>query len=108
MVLKGYSIIDADSHVIEPAGMWAEYLEPEFKQFAPSAEMKIQGEILEMLVLDQTHLDIGLRVAKVIVPSMCHMWKRLVPGRLYQAQVKIGWLQEPLTEEQLNPFLMWM
>lgn len=24
--------------------MWAEYLEPEFKQFAPSAEMKIQGE----------------------------------------------------------------
>lgn len=24
--------------------MWAEYLEPEFKQFAPSPEMKIQGE----------------------------------------------------------------
>ncbi|MCG8363873.1 MAG: hypothetical protein MJA27_11150 [Pseudanabaenales cyanobacterium] len=37
MALKGYSIIDADAHVIEPAGMWAEYLEPEFKQFAPSA-----------------------------------------------------------------------
>ncbi len=43
-MLNGYSIIDADSHVIEPPSMWAEYLEPEFKQFAPSAEMKIQGE----------------------------------------------------------------
>ena len=50
MALKGYSIIDADSHVIEPAGMWAKYLEPEFKQFAPSAGMKIQGEdIVEKL-----------------------------------------------------------
>ena len=43
-MLKGYSIIDADSHVIEPVNMWGEYLEPEFKQFAPSPEMKIKGE----------------------------------------------------------------
>lgn len=43
-MLNGYSIIDADSHVIEPQTMWAEYLEPEFREFAPSAEMKIQGE----------------------------------------------------------------
>ena len=43
-MLKGYSIIDADSHVIEPSSMWAEYLEPEFKQFAPSPEMRIKGE----------------------------------------------------------------
>ncbi len=33
---------------------------------------------MEMLVvLDQTRPDIGLRVAKVIVPGMRHMWKRL-------------------------------
>ncbi|MEH2364901.1 MAG: amidohydrolase family protein [Nostoc sp.] len=44
MMLNGYSIIDADSHVIEPLNMWAEYLEPEFLKFAPSVEMKIQGE----------------------------------------------------------------
>lgn len=43
-MLNGYSIIDADSHVVEPPSMWAEYLEPEFKQFAPSADMKIKGE----------------------------------------------------------------
>ncbi|MCM0593944.1 MAG: TOMM precursor leader peptide-binding protein [Gloeotrichia echinulata IR180] len=63
---------------------------------------------LEMLVLDQTRPDIGLRVAKVIVPGMRHMWKRLGSGRLYDVPVKMGWLQEPLTEKELNPFPMWM
>ncbi|WP_266887100.1 YcaO-like family protein [Trichormus azollae] len=52
---------------------------------------------LEMLVLDQTPPDIGLRVAKVIVPGMRHMWKRLGTGRLYYTPVKMGWLKESLT-----------
>ena len=52
-MLKGYSIIDADSHVIEPPNMWAEYLEPEFKQFAPSAEMKIKGENIADKISEQ-------------------------------------------------------
>lgn len=63
---------------------------------------------LEMLVLDQTRPDIGLRVAKVIVPGMRHMWKRLGSGRLYDVPVKMGWLQQPLTEAQLNPYPIWM
>ncbi|MEH1843166.1 MAG: TOMM precursor leader peptide-binding protein [Nostoc sp.] len=68
----------------------------------------VENNGLEMVVLDQTRPDIGLRVAKVIVPGMRHMWKRLAPGRLYKVPVKMGWLQEPLTEEQLNSFPMWM
>ncbi|MCF4965926.1 TOMM precursor leader peptide-binding protein [Nostoc sp. CMAA1605] len=63
---------------------------------------------LEMLVLDQTRPDIGLKVAKVIVPGMRHMWKRVGAGRLYDVPVKMGWLQQPLTEAQLNPYPMWM
>ncbi|MCJ8282935.1 MAG: YcaO-like family protein, partial [Rivularia sp. ALOHA_DT_140] len=63
---------------------------------------------MEMLVLDQTRADIGLRVAKVIVPGMRHMWRRLAPGRLYDVPVKMGWLQKPLTEDGLNSFPMWM
>lgn len=59
---------------------------------------------MEMLVLDQTRPDIGLNVAKVIVPGMRHFWKRLAPGRLYDIPVKLGWLSEPLKESQLNPF----
>jgi predicted TIM-barrel fold metal-dependent hydrolase len=35
-MLEGYQIIDADCHVIEPPYMWEKYLEPEFKQYAPT------------------------------------------------------------------------
>ena len=47
-MLNGYQIIDADSHVYEPADMWEMYLEPAFKHFAPSPppELKIQGEAI--------------------------------------------------------------
>jgi predicted TIM-barrel fold metal-dependent hydrolase len=43
-MLKGYKIIDADSHVLEPTQMWVEYLEPQFKHFAPTPGMTIAGE----------------------------------------------------------------
>ncbi|WGV28013.1 TOMM precursor leader peptide-binding protein [Halotia branconii] len=68
----------------------------------------VENNGLEMLVLDQTRPDIGLRVAKVVVPGMRHMWKRLAPGRLYRVPVKMGWLSESRKEEQLNSFPMWM
>jgi ribosomal protein S12 methylthiotransferase accessory factor len=63
---------------------------------------------MEMLVLDQTRPDIGLKVVKVIVPGTRHFWKRLGPGRLYEIPVQLGWLKEPLKENQFNPFPMWM
>jgi uncharacterized protein len=43
-MLKGYRIIDADAHVHEPHAMWAEYLEPAFRHFAPSPDLKISGQ----------------------------------------------------------------
>ncbi|MBE9044819.1 amidohydrolase [Pleurocapsales cyanobacterium LEGE 10410] len=43
-MLKEYQIIDADAHVLEPTEMWEEYLEPRFKQFAPTSGMTIAGE----------------------------------------------------------------
>ena len=43
-MLKGYQIIDADSHICEPRDMWEKYLEPAFKSYAPSPDLKIAGE----------------------------------------------------------------
>jgi ribosomal protein S12 methylthiotransferase accessory factor len=63
---------------------------------------------MEMLVLDQTRPDIGLKVVKVIVPGMRLHLKRLGSGRLYDVPVQLGWLKEPLLENQLNPFPMWL
>ena len=59
---------------------------------------------MEMLVLDETRPDIGLPVVKVIIPGLRHYWPRFGPGRLYDVPVLLGWLREPLSEEQLNPF----
>lgn len=58
---------------------------------------------LETLVLDQTRPDVELQVVKVIVPGMRHFWPRFAPGRLYDVPIQMGWLTEPLREEQLNP-----
>ncbi len=43
-MLKGYRIIDADSHVLEPNDMWEQYLEPIFKNHAISQDLKLGDE----------------------------------------------------------------
>jgi ribosomal protein S12 methylthiotransferase accessory factor len=63
---------------------------------------------LEMLVLDQTRPEVGLPVAKVIVPGLRHFWARFAPGRLYDVPSRLGWLPAPLAEEDLNPIPMFL
>jgi len=58
---------------------------------------------LELLVLDLTRPDIGLPVAKVIVPGLRPMWARFAPGRLYDVPVKLERLTQPTKFEDLNP-----
>ncbi len=62
----------------------------------------------EVLVLDQSRPDIGLPVAKVIVPGLRHFWARHAPGRLYDVPVRMGWRKKPLTEDDLNPVAMFI
>lgn len=54
-------------------------------------------------MLDQTRPDIGLPVAKVIVPGLRHFWARYAPGRLYDVPVRLGRLAAPTRYEDLNP-----
>ncbi|MHB1422777.1 MAG: TOMM precursor leader peptide-binding protein [Gemmataceae bacterium] len=63
---------------------------------------------MEMLVLDQTRSEIGLPVAKVIVPGLRHFWARFAPGRLYDVPARLGWLSRPLAEAELNPIPMFL
>jgi ribosomal protein S12 methylthiotransferase accessory factor len=63
---------------------------------------------MEMLVLDQTRPEVGLPVAKVIVPGLRHFWARFAPGRLYDVPARLGWLPAPLAEEELNPVPMFL
>lgn len=58
---------------------------------------------LELLVQDQTRPDIGLSVVRAVVPGLRHFWRRLGPGRLYDVPVRLGWLEAPTAEADLNP-----
>jgi len=58
---------------------------------------------LDFMVLDQTRPDIGVPVARVIVPGLRHFYRRFAPGRLYDVPVKLGWLDRPTPESELNP-----
>jgi len=58
---------------------------------------------LDFLVLDQTRPDIEVPVARVIVPGLRHFYRRFAPGRLFDVPVKLGWRDQPLLENELNP-----
>lgn len=62
----------------------------------------------EVLVLDQTRPDVGLPVAKVIVPGLRHFWARFAPGRLFDIPVELGWISKPTPEDELNPIAMFV
>ncbi len=64
---------------------------------------------LEMLVLDQTRPEIGLPVVKVIVPGLRHFWARFALARLCMTRpVRLGWMDQPLAEKDLNPIPMFL
>ena len=63
---------------------------------------------LEMLVLNQTRAEVGMPVVKVIVPGLRHFWSRFGTGRLYDVPVKLGWLDQPRAETDLNPIPMFL
>ena len=63
----------------------------------------VESKGFEFLVLDQTRPDIGMPVARVIVPGLRHFWERLAPGRLYDVPVEMGWRDGRLGEADLNP-----
>lgn len=86
-MLHGYKIIDADSHVIEPVQMWAKYLAPEFKHFAPSADMKIQGEDITQKISQQVRDEGNRQMMEAHPHAYFHRYD--VESHL-QAMVKMG------------------
>jgi oxazoline/thiazoline synthase len=62
---------------------------------------------LELFALDQSRPDVELRVVRVMVPGLRHFWRRLAPGRLYDVPPRLGWVDRPPAEEDLNPKSVW-
>jgi hypothetical protein len=87
----------------EPADYSYRYT-PDLADDIASVHTRLAAAGLEVLVLDQTRPDIGLPVAKVIVPGLRSFWARFAPGRLYDVPVRLGRLATPKAYENLNPF----
>jgi bacteriocin biosynthesis cyclodehydratase domain-containing protein len=68
---------------------------------------RLHARGLSTLVLDQTRPDVGLPVARVVVPGLRHFWPRFGPGRLYDVPVTLGWRATPRPEARLNDFAVY-
>lgn len=64
----------------------------------------LRARRMELLALDLTRPDVGMPVARVLVPGLRPVWARFAPGRLFDAPVALGRLREPTAYRDLNPF----
>jgi ribosomal protein S12 methylthiotransferase accessory factor len=63
-----------------------------------------RGRGLDVLAMDMTRPDLGLSVVRVVVPGLCHFWRRFGFARLREAPVEAGFLPRPLEVSELNPY----
>jgi ribosomal protein S12 methylthiotransferase accessory factor len=68
---------------------------------------RLRQNDLETLVLDQTRADVGLPVCRVVIPGLCHFWRRFGNRRLYEVPVKMGWRKSPKAENELNSWFIY-
>jgi len=62
----------------------------------------LQAVGLHPYAADLSRPDVILKTARAIVPGLRHIWNRRAPGRLYDVPVRLGWLDSPLEEGELN------
>ena len=86
-MLNGYKIIDADAHVYEPHSLWQTYLEPAFRDFAPTPDLKIQG-VSVMNKYSNTLLDEGVK--QVAQSHPLSVAKEFNPESQVQAMYQMG------------------
>jgi ribosomal protein S12 methylthiotransferase accessory factor len=68
---------------------------------------RLQHVGLETFVLDQTRPDIGLPVCRVVVPGLCHFWRRFGARRLHEVPLRMAWRESSKPESELNPWFIY-
>jgi uncharacterized protein len=86
--LAGASIIDADGHVLEPAWLWEEYLEAEFRDRAIRIVPDDQG--LEVVLVDGRRFDRLSPGGIALIGSMGEEGARPSPDRRYMDAMPFG------------------
>jgi bacteriocin biosynthesis cyclodehydratase domain-containing protein len=58
----------------------------------------------DTIVLDHTRPDLPLHTVKVTMPGLCHIWpERVLPARLLDVPMSLGWLTDRASAAQWNP-----
>jgi bacteriocin biosynthesis cyclodehydratase domain-containing protein len=73
---------------------------------APSLQYLVrraQALNLDVLTINLTRAELGLPVVRTIVPGLRSFARSIAPGRLYDVPVKLGWIREAVSAEQMNP-----
>jgi ribosomal protein S12 methylthiotransferase accessory factor len=58
---------------------------------------------LDFIALDLSRSDAIQSVVRVIVPGLRPIWARFAPGRLFDVPTKLGWREQPIVIDALNP-----
>jgi ribosomal protein S12 methylthiotransferase accessory factor len=58
---------------------------------------------LEVFTANLSRPEIGIPVVRVVIPGLRPAGPRFSPGRLFEAPVRLGWINEPKREEEMNP-----
>ncbi|MGE0489566.1 MAG: TOMM precursor leader peptide-binding protein [Vulcanimicrobiota bacterium] len=104
--LSSYNLCVDDWAYLRPGAErrpWQDLRLPDWPDPLATINELVAARGLEMLVVDLTRSDVGLPVARVVVPGMRHHWRRLAPGRLYDIPVAMGWLTASTPEAEVNP-----
>ena len=64
---------------------------------------RLRRSRLDPIAINLTRSDVTLHAVRVVAPGIRYTRNRRAPGRLYDLPVKLGWLQKPRLETELNP-----
>jgi thiazole/oxazole-forming peptide maturase SagD family component len=76
---------------------------PPAENFCAYIVHRLAAAGLQAYSVDHSRPDVLSRTVRAIVPGLRHIWNRRAPGRLYDVPVKLGWLNRPNVEAELNP-----
>jgi predicted TIM-barrel fold metal-dependent hydrolase len=83
---EGLQLVDSDRHVLEPIGMWKEYLPPEFRDGAPSYEAQVPQESLEQRIA-----RLGPKALLPPMPMMMLDGQPVLARFSERARVEVAW-----------------
>jgi bacteriocin biosynthesis cyclodehydratase domain-containing protein len=101
--LENYPYLTPNGESAVPSGLGAEFGHLDTREQVLACVNIAERAGLDFLVLDYTRPDIDVPVVRVTVPGLRHFYRRFAPGRLYDVPVKLGWLDKPTLESDLNP-----